>query len=288
MRNGFCIWAMLLALLLPACKKVEPFVYRSDYDLSVMSFNLRYDEPADGKHQWSNRKEAIIKMFRETQPSVFGIQEGLHHMVNYLDENLAEYSYVGLGRDDGHSSGEYNAIFYHAENYELLESNTFWLSETPDVVSMGWDAVCYRIVTWVKLKNKETEKEFFVFNTHFDHKGKTAQRQSGKLLVKKVKEIAGEDAPVIITGDLNVLIRNKALKPIVDNYFSSRRFANHTDNKQSFNFFGKWPLKWNIDFIFYKNAHALAFRTITEDFGVPYISDHYPILTHFSLAKSHK
>jgi endonuclease/exonuclease/phosphatase family metal-dependent hydrolase len=264
-----------------ACKK-EAFKFKEAHNLSVMSFNLRYDTEEDGENQWSNRKEAIIKMLQSEKPSVFGIQEGLYHQVSFMDDELANYNYVGVGRDDGYSGGEYSAIFYDTEQFEVLETNSFWLSETPEYPSMGWDANNIRIVTWVKLKDFIHQKEIFVFNTHFDHKGKTAQLESGKLLCEKMKEIVPENTAVFLTGDLNVLIRNKALKPIIDNYYSARRYASYTDKIKSFNFFGRWYFSRNIDFIFYDNAEALAFRTINDDYGVPYISDHYPIITHFN------
>jgi endonuclease/exonuclease/phosphatase family metal-dependent hydrolase len=278
------IIAVLIAIsaIVSACTKAEPFEWNKEYDLSVMSFNLRYDTSEDGKNQWSNRKEACISMLKKTKPSILGIQEGLHHQVTYLDENLPDYNYIGVGRDYGDEAGEYNAVYYLKSKFELLESNTFWLSETPDEPSKGWDGDCKRIVTWAKLKDKDTEKEIYIFNTHLDHVGEKAQKEGVKLLVKKIDEIVDEKRPIFITGDFNILSRDEALDPILGRYYSARRFAQYTDNIDSFNFFGNWPLSWNLDYIFYTQADALAFRTVAEDFGVPYISDHYPIITHFN------
>lgn len=280
MKLGFSI--MFLCTLLIGCSKEEPYKWDADYDISVMSFNLRYDTEEDGDNQWSNRKEACIKLLTETAPSVFGIQEGLYNQVTYLDDNLPQYSYIGVGRDDGHSSGEYAAIYYLKDDYELLESNTFWLSETPDFPSLGWDANNIRIVTWAHLKDVEKGISFYVFNTHFDHKGKTARTESAKLLVKKIDEIASADDPVFITGDFNAWISNPLFEPITNEYFDARRFADNSDNIKSFNLWGKWYAIWSVDYIFYKNADALAFRTVAEDYGVPFVSDHYPLITHFN------
>ena len=268
--------------LFNACTE-EPFKWSSQYDLSIMSFNIRYDEPADGENQWSNRKESILEMWSITNPSIVGIQEGLYHQVEFLKDNLTAYDYVGVGRDDGQISGEYAAIYYIEDHYEILETNRFWLSETPDIPSLGWDANNIRIVTWAHFKDIGQNRTFFVFNTHFDHKGKTAQEESAKLLAQKIQEIVTSDIPVFITGDFNVLISNSIMKHITEDFFDARRFADNTDNEQSFNLWGKWwfPNR-NIDFIFYKNIHALAFRTVIEDYGVPYISDHYPLITHFN------
>ncbi len=272
---------ILVFTCLTSCNK-EAFKWTSDYDVSIMSFNVRYDEIADGEHKWDNRKEAVVNMWEITRPSVVGIQEGLYHQVEYLERELTDYDYVGVGRDDGHSSGEYAAIFYLKDKYEVVEKGDFWLSETPDVPSLGWDANNIRIVTWVKLKDVHSNQIFYMFNTHFDHKGKKARKESPKLLVNKIKTIVSEEVPIFITGDLNTWINNSNLRPITNEYYDARRFADYSDNKKSFNYWGKWYANWNIDYIFYKNANALAFRTVTEDFGVPFISDHYPIITHFN------
>ncbi len=272
---------LILFSFFSACEK-EPFKWTSDYDISVMSFNIRYDEPADGENQWSNRKEACLKMWRETTPSIVGIQEGLQHQVEFLDDNLPNYDFIGVGRDDGQTSGEYAAIYYNVDDFELIESNTFWLSETPNVPSIGWDANNTRITTWAHFRDINHDKSIYVFNTHFDHKGKTARTESAKLLVQKIKEIASADAPIFVIGDFNAWISHDLFKPITEEYFDARRFADYTDNEKSFNLWGKWYADWSVDYIFYKNADALAFRTVIEDYGVPYISDHYPLITHFN------
>jgi endonuclease/exonuclease/phosphatase family metal-dependent hydrolase len=271
---------LLIPLLFGNCEKVDPIEFESEHDLSVMSFNLRTEYGNDGKNHWDNRKEAIVKMFNNLTPDIFGVQEAESGMLDYLQTNLPHYNTISMGRDY-ENTGESNAIFYNRDKYELLNSNTFWLSETPNEVSRGWDAVCNRIVTWAHLKDLETDKTFYFFNTHFDHKGKRAQKESGKLLLSKIEAITNMDESIFISGDFNVLIRDKALQPIIDNFYEARRFANQTDNIKSFNFFGKYPLTRNIDFIFYKSARALSFRTVSEDYGVPYISDHYPIIAHF-------
>lgn len=280
MRLKFII-LLIIASFFCSCNK-QAFIWTSEYDISVMSFNIRYDEPADGENQWSNRKEAILDMWSKTTPSIVGIQEGLNHQVEFLDDNLSNYDYIGVGRDDGQTSGEYCAIYYKSNEFELLESNTFWLSETPETPSRGWDANNTRITTWAHFRDINHDRSIYVFNAHFDHKGKTARKESAKLLVNKIKEIAEENAPIFITGDFNAWISNGLFETITEEYFDARRFADNTDNKKSFNLWGKWYANWSVDYIFYKNAHALAFRTVTEDYGVPYISDHYPLITHFN------
>lgn len=269
-------------LLISSCHVVEIPAYDGEFDFSIMSFNLRYDEPADGVNQWDNRKEAVLSMISEVQPTVMGIQEGLHNQVRYLDDNLSGYQYVGVGRDDGYSSGEYAAIFYSTNYFELLDTDNFWLSENTESPSLGWDANNIRICTWAKLRDIVEDKVIYVFNTHFDHKGKTAQKESSELIVQKIQEIVEADASVFITGDFNMLIGNNRLDPITRVYSSANRSAQRSDDNKSFNAWGKGILSRNIDFIFFENAQALAYKTLVKDYGVPYISDHYPIISHFN------
>lgn len=266
------------SIALLSCKKAEI----GAYELSIMSFNLRYDEPEDGENQWDNRKEACVQMIKEQTPSIVGIQEGLYNQVNYLDEQLSNYTYVGVGRDDGYSGGEYAAIFYNSELYDTLSYGNFWLSETPDYPSLGWDANNIRIVTWAKFKAKGTDHTFFVFNTHFDHKGKEAQAKASQLLKDKISELTSCNDHVFITGDFNMLIGNKRLKPITDNFRSAQKKAKPSDRTDSFNGFGRWLFKRNIDFIFYQKNTPVGYKTIDSDYGVPFISDHYPIIAYFN------
>lgn len=255
--------------------------YKDDAELSVMSFNIRFDNEEDGENKWTNRKQACIKMLNEIEPKVLCIQEGLYNQVRFLNENLQDYEYVGVGRDDGHSGGEHSAIFYSKSTYDLLLSGNFWLSETPDVPSVGWDANNIRIVSWAKLRDKEHNKELYVFNTHFDHKGRTAQSESSKLLVKKIEEIAGANVPIVLTGDFNMVIGSSRMRTIIENYLSARRFAHQSDSHRSFNGWGRWYLKRNIDFIFYHSIESLSFSTIVDNYDVPFLSDHYPIISYF-------
>jgi endonuclease/exonuclease/phosphatase family metal-dependent hydrolase len=276
------IYIIIAVCMLSACSKADPFTFKADHDISIMSFNLRYDTDEDGDNRWDKRKDACINMLKETSPAIIGIQEGLQHQVDLIKEKLPEYDYVGIKSEGGYY-GEYKAIFYNKQQFNVVKSNTFWLSETPDIQSYGWDANNIRIVTWAHFTDKYNgNRSLYVFNTHLDHKGKQAREESVKLLIKKIDEITDRNSPVFITGDFNVIIRDKALTPLLNQYYSARRFAEYTDNTYSFNAFGRWYLSRNIDFIFYKGVKALSFRTVREDYGAEYISDHYPIITHFN------
>ena len=136
---------------------------------TAMTFNIRYDNPSDGADNWVHRKQDMLDFILKLKPSVFGIQEGLAHQVGYLDSGLSGYKYFGVGRDDGKEKGEYCAIFYHVDQHELIKSGTFWLSETPHQISVGWDAAMERICTYGMLEDKSNGQKFWVFNTHFDH-----------------------------------------------------------------------------------------------------------------------
>jgi endonuclease/exonuclease/phosphatase family metal-dependent hydrolase len=248
-------------------------------EIKIISYNIRQSGLAekDGEYQWENRKEATLTMLRTKSPSVFGLQEALLEQVEYIEQNLPQYSRVGVGRDDGKNAGEFMAVFFLKEKFKLLKSGTFWLSETPDIVSKGWDGNCFRIVTWVKLKDISTAKEFYYFNTHFDHKGEVARKESAKLVAEKIKEIAEKKANIIFGGDLNSAITDEIFNPLKKNLKVARASSPITDNKGTFNGFGSAPTSIIIDHIFYKNIECKSFRTLDENYGVPYISDHYPI-----------
>lgn len=277
--------AIVFIVFFMSCSKdnIDSFP-NDDKHLKIMSFNIRYDNSEDGINRWLNRQTACVDMFKDIQPNVFGIQEGLVHQVEYIDNHLPQYSYYGIGRDDGKKAGEYAAIFYELDRYQRLDSGTFWLSETPEIPSIGWDADLERIVSWVKLKDIENGIVFYVFNTHFDHKGNMARVESAKLIVKKMDDIVKNDEPIFLLGDFNGLIGNKMFDPILEELKHSKKEAKDTDQKKSFNHFGKYGgiLNVNIDFIFYNSMTISKYRTIDTNYGVKYISDHYPIIAWFT------
>ena len=171
-------------VLLTACKSTR------SPQVSVMTFNIRLSprEDFDGDNCWNNRREAVIRMIGESKPDLFGIQEGYIVQVDYMDENLPDYGRYGVCRDDGLERGEANAIFWRKDRFDVKQCNTYWLSETPDTVSLGWDGACRRIVTWAQLHDKLSGKDVWYFNTHFDHVGKVAREEAGKLIIARIKE----------------------------------------------------------------------------------------------------
>lgn len=174
-------------------------------ELTVASFNIRYQNVSDSIHGngWKQRLPVICDLIRFHDFEVFGAQEVLHNQLLDMLTGLPEYDYVGVGRDDGKTKGEYAPIFYQKDKFKVLESGNFWLSEITDRPNKGWDAALPRICTWAKFKDLETGFEFFFFNLHMDHVGVEARKNSAKLVLKKITEMCG-DKPVILTGDFNV------------------------------------------------------------------------------------
>ena len=174
--------------------------------LFVGCYNIRYKNDGDAQKGflWDKRCQVICDQLNFESPDVFGAQEVLAEQLHDLLRRLPRYRYIGVGRDDGREAGEYAAIFYRYDQVERLEEGHFWLSQTPDVPSLGWDAACIRICTWGKFRQKDTGWTFYFFNLHTDHVGVTARREAAKLVLKKIREMAGPGVPVILTGDFNV------------------------------------------------------------------------------------
>lgn len=178
-----------------------PFVMHAQ-QMKIATYNLRYDNPADSGNRWADRVHHITGLIRYHAFDIMGTQEGLIHQLDQLQSMLNEYAYYGIGRDDGKQQGEFSAIFYRRARFDRIDQGDFWLAETPEKPSKGWDAQINRICTWVKLADKETGCVFYVFNAHYDHRGLAARKNSSQLLLKKIPEIAHGD-PFILTGDFN-------------------------------------------------------------------------------------
>lgn len=269
----------LLLLAAPAAGSAQPASGPAvpAGEAKIISYNIRLGVADDGPNSWKYRREATLRMLEREKPTVFGIQEGYVFQVNYIEKNLPQYGRVGVGRDDGREKGEIMAVFYLRERYDLLDHGNLWLSETPDQVSRGWDGACNRTMTWVHLREKASGKEFYYFNTHLDHMGEVARREGVKLVVSKIVEIAGKRASVVVGGDLNSTIDDAIFDPLKKFMAPAREKAPVTDNKGTYNGWGLAPNSMVIDHFFVRNMKCLSYRTLDGDYGVPYISDHYPI-----------
>ena len=172
-------------------------------DLTVLSYNIRYNSQSDGEDLWDLRKWELVDQIQQHSPDSFGVQEATAVQIQYILEALPEYAYVGVGRDNGATKGEYSAVFYLKEKFKLLESKTFRLSETPEEVSVGWDAALPRICTYAQFKEHTTGRDFWHFNTHFDHVGKAARANSALLIIEKIKSLVSPESVFVLTGDFN-------------------------------------------------------------------------------------
>lgn len=181
--------------------------------LRVASFNLRLDTPNDGADAWPNRKEMVKGLIRFHGLDIIGTQEGFKHQLDDILE-LGNYAYVGAGRDDGKDAGEHSAILYREDRFELLDHGDFWFSETPEEPSKGWDATCCnRICSWGKFKDNASGAIFFVFNSHYDHQGREARRNSSLMLLERIEQIAGGH-PVFATGDFNAVPEDEPIQTL--------------------------------------------------------------------------
>ena len=249
---------------------------------NLISFNIRYDNTSDTINNWNKRKASMASLIQHYDADIVGIQEGLHHQVDYLNNTLNGFSYVGVGRDDGQQKGEYSAIFYNSDKFKVLKTNTFWLSETPEKVSVGWDASMERICTYALFENVTSKKQFYVFNTHFDHRGMQARVNSAELIYKKIKEINTSDLPVILMGDLNLTPDTEPIqflkKHLTDAMgISKKPFYGPIG---TFNGFDQDRIMENrIDYIFVNNIEVLSYTHIDDRMANNmHISDHLPVL----------
>ena len=251
-------------------------------ELSLMTYNIRYATVNDGENQWEKRKDYLGEQLLFYAPDIFGIQEGLGHQVSYLDDSLSNYSFMGVGRDDGKEKGEYCAIFYNKHKFQLLKEDTFWLSETPEKVSKGWDAALERICTYAFFKDKKSGNNFWVFNTHFDHIGELAREKSAALIVQKIKEINIDDFPVFILGDFNLNERSKAIRYLSEHYNDARQLSTEPPFGPYGTFTGfefNEPVKDRIDYIFCSKQDIIVekYGVLTDSKDGRYPSDHFPV-----------
>jgi endonuclease/exonuclease/phosphatase family metal-dependent hydrolase len=250
-------------------------------EIIVSSYNIRMDTPSDSINAWPNRKENVKALIQYHDFDIMGTQEGFKHQLEDLLE-MPGYAYTGSGRDDGRDAGEHSAIVYKEDRFEVIDSGDFWLSETPDKPGLGWDATCCnRIASWAKFRDKNTGKEFYVFNAHFDHQGVVARQESGKLMVKKIKEIA-KDAPAICTGDFNSTPETeqiKALSSLLNDAYSVTKMPPYGPVGTSNGFRFTAPLKNRIDYVFVSDHFEVSkYAVLTDAKDQRYPSDHLPVV----------
>lgn len=251
-------------------------------NVDVLTYNIKYDNVNDSVNNWNDRKAAMIQLLEHYKPGIIGMQEVLHNQLSYIVEHLPNYVASGVGREDGMEKGEYSPILFDTTKYRLLRGETFWLSTTPNKISVGWDAALERICTYGRFKDLKTNKQFWVFNTHFDHKGLIAREKSAELIVSKINDINTDDLPVVLMGDLNLTPDQEPIQ-FLQYQMTDGQLATETSfygPSGTFNGFDpNMVLDRRIDYVFVKGFKVNSYIHIDDRMeNNKHISDHLPVL----------
>jgi len=255
-------------------------------EVSLMTYNIRLDVASDGDNAWPNRSDKLVSQLQFYAPDIFGIQEGMPHQVEFIDEQLSNYNFIGQGRD-GENKGEYSALYFNIEKYNVVQQGTFWLSETPSEVSIGWDAAFPRVCTYGLFVNKETGVSFLVFNTHLDHIGNIAREKSLEFILRKIDEINLQNLPVILMGDFNLEPQSKAISILKQQMNDSQEISREAPfgpegTFNGFNYFESQNRR--IDYIFVsKNSSVKKYAVLNNSKDFKYASDHFPVFVELLL-----
>ena len=249
---------------------------------TVISYNIRYDNQWDKENSWDTRKESIVGIFEKYSPSFIGTQEGLAHQIHYMDSALTEYDYIGVGREDGEKKGEFCAIYYISDTYNVIESSTFWLSDNPENVSIGWDAALERICTYGLFEHKQSKNRIWVFNTHFDHMGEIARKKSSELILARINDLNNFSGPIILMGDFNSLPNSGPVHTILKEFKDAFNISINKPKgpKGTYNGFNEdQPIEKRIDYIYVKNIDVRNHEHIDDRLdNSNHISDHLPVM----------
>ena len=274
-------------LLLFAVIIFAQIAFAQTKNITVITYNIRcgFCEDSSDVNNWSNRKYFVAYMIKSHKPDLIGLQEAEMFQVNELVEMLDEYDWYGVSREDGKEKGESTAILYKKSRFEPVNKKTLWLSETPELVSKGWDAALNRTVTLIRFRDKLFNDEFYYANTHFDHIGETARTESSRLIVNILSQYMN-DFPVIFSGDLNYTSSADGYK-ILASKLSDSKFAakKESGGNITFNGFGTDIQPGNkIDFIFVNDKLNVVNHTVdTTTFNGLYPSDHFPVIVELEL-----
>ena len=271
LRLSILLIGLILFLNISSCSKRYEQV-------NIMTFNIRLDTENDGINKWDNRKDGVISLIKNNKVDILGIQEGLPNQIEYLSKELKGYSLIGEGRNGG-NNGEYSAIFYNSKKVTLLESETIWLSETPEIPSIGWDAALNRIVTMGVFTLKDSSKKMIVYNTHFDHIGEIAREKSIDVILNHIKKNGFLKKELIVMGDFNAEPSDTPIK-LLDKFLDD---SFDEDIDKPYGTFSGFKidseLKKRIDYIFIKNIDIIQYKHIkTRLSSNLWPSDHIPIL----------
>ena len=263
-------------------------VFSNAQILKVMTYNIRLDVSSDGENDWSHRRDFLTSQIQFYEPDILGVQEARPNQVSNLETALPQYNNVGIGRE-GIGKGESSNIFYKKEKFRIKETSTFWLSETPDEISKGWDAAFNRVCTYALMKDLKTKQLFWVFNTHLDHIGEEARAKGIQLILSKIEEFNTKKYPVIFMGDFNSQPqedRIMTLKKTMDDCreVSAEKPFGPTGTFNSFKH--SEAVTKLIDYIFIsknRNLKVKKYAVLSDSKGLKYPSDHLPVYVELSL-----
>lgn len=275
---------LLAALLLVVSGLAAPALAQVPFQAAT--YNLRLNLAEDGPNAWPRRAEAVKALIRYHAFDLLGTQEGLPEQIDALAA-MPGWAYVGVGRDDGQRQGEHAAIFFRTARFELLRQGHFWLSETPDKPSIGWDGkCCKRIASWARLKDLRTGKAFYVFNAHFDHEGVQARRESALLMLRKIGQIAGRE-PVLCMGDFNTTPDTEPIHSFTRVFRDSRAASQEPPYGPEGTFNGfqiDAPMQDRIDYVFVSPRwRVLRYGVLSDSYGGRFPSDHHPVAVRLQL-----
>jgi endonuclease/exonuclease/phosphatase family metal-dependent hydrolase len=255
--------------------------------LHLMTYNIRLDVASDGLNAWPYRKDFLSSQIQFYEPDILGIQEAMPHQVVDLQQLLSQYSQVGIGRE-GLGKGESSNIFYKKEKLRVIETNTFWLSDIPNEISIGWDAACNRVCTFALFEEISSNKKWFVFNTHLDHMGEQARTNGIALIMDKIGQYNIHNYPVVLMGDFNLEPQDKRILDIKKKMNDVSEIATikpfgpiGTFNNFDFN----TTVTKRIDYIFISKNNQLKvkkYAVLSDSKDLRYPSDHLPVFVEIS------
>lgn len=250
--------------------------------LKVMTYNIRLDIAVDGENGWTHRKDFFTSQIQFYEPDIFGVQEAKPNQVSDIANALSQYNYLGIGRDEN-GTGESCTVYYDKKRFLVKESNTFWLSETPEVTSKGWDAAFNRICTYAMMKDIKTESSFWIFNTHLDHIGEVAKTKGIQLILSKIESLNTKKYPVIFMGDFNSEPNTNRIIELKEIMNDSRDISKEKPFGPSGtfnNFKYDEPVTKLLDYIFISKKskiEVIKYAILSDSKDLKYPSDHLPV-----------
>jgi len=269
----------LLAVLNVYCSNAQ--------NIKVMTYNIRLDVASDGENDWTHRKDFFASQIQFYEPDIFGVQEAKPNQVIDMSDAFPQYNYLGIGRE-GVGNGESSNIFYKKDRFKVLASNTFWLSETPDKISKGWDAAFNRVCTYALFKDLKTKTTFWVFNTHLDHVGELAKTNGILLILSKIAALNTKNYPVLFMGDFNSLPTDDRIKALKKEMNDTRDITETKPFGPSGTFNGfkhDEPVTSLIDYIFLSKNNKFKvkkYAVLSDSKDLKYPSDHLPVYVEIS------